>query len=341
MNPTLPLWILSAATLTEPMSVPDSFANLPSLSRFSARWSVNFREVPHEIDTLGARADAEQAESVRRIEALFVAAKTAIGALRAAEADGALAEAEQLIRSHPELPQGAWLLAELHTTRAERVEGDDPILARELARRAAILEGERGQAFRDATRAGTPLALPEARELAVTGPDSRARIEWDGEASALNVASRSGEHHVRVLRGERLVWAGWVTVGDTATTVNLPVPAVTPCSADDLDGAVEAEPSPRAHPRTQCSDWAAARVRNGELELARCHAGSCGAWEHASAPPPTRNVSNEAKSPLPRWLTYAVVGAGTALVAGIVLASSGAFSSSDPTRERWVYSGFK
>ena len=312
------------------------------LFRFSARWSAQFREVPTEKDTLGARADAEQTQSVRRIEALFVAAKTAIGALRTGEADSALTEAESLIREHAELPQAAWLLAELCATRAERVETDDPKLARELRLRAATLEGARGQSFRDSARAEQSFALPNARELTLHGMGPRDHIEWDGEATPSRVASHTGEHHVRVLRSGRLVWAGWVSVGETATAVDLPVPGVAPCSADDLDGTADAELAPRAHPDTQCREWAVARVRNGELELARCHAANCGNWESATNPAPRQAASTEkAKASLPRWVTYAVVGAGTALVAGFVLASSGVFASNDPTRERWVYSGFK
>lgn len=318
--------------------------SLPSslILRFSARWSVQFHEVTSENDTLGARADAEQTDSVRRIEALLAAAKTAIGALRTDEADAALAEAESLIRNHAELPQAAWLLAELYATRAERVETDDPALARELLLRAATLEGERAQAFRDGARVDPALALPNVRELALLGIGLRDRIEWDGEEALPRVASRPGEHHVRVLRNGRLVWAGWVSVGETATAVDLPVPTAAPCSADDLDGAADAEPAPRPHPNTRCGDWAVARVRGGELELARCHGATCGAWQQAAPRAPSRVVPAEkARSSLPRWVTYAVVGAGTALVTGFVLAASGAFASNDPTRERWVYSGFK
>lgn len=317
-------------------------APLRELSPFSARWSVQFSEVTRELDTFGARADAEQSESVRRIEALFIAAKTAIGALRTAEADNALTEAESLIRNHAELPQSAWLLAELYATRRERIESEDPASSRDLAVRAALLEGERASAFRDAALAELSLELPAAHALQIRGTGPRDRVEWNGEPVTLRFEQRPGEHHVRVLRRGRLVWAGWVSVGAAATVVDLPVPAVLACSADDLGGALDGDPAPLPDAATQCSDWAAARSRNGVLELARCHRARCGNWEGQSSRPATQPApARPQASGLPRWFTYAAIGAGTALVAGFVLASSGAFGASDPTRERWVYSGFR
>lgn len=316
---------------------------LRELPRFSARWSVEFSVVSPELDTFGARADAEQSESVRRIEALFVAAKTAIGALRTSEADSALAEAEALIRAHAELPQAGWLLAELYATRRERIEADDATLARDFAVRAAVLEGERASAFRDDSSPDVALDLPPARELSIHGVGARDRVEWDGAEVPLRFESHPGEHHVRLLRAERLVWAGWVSVGAEATTVDLAVPAILACSADDLSGTLDGQSAPRPAASTRCGDWAAGRVRNGALELARCHGARCSAWERGTSSGPARAATPSPPKPsrLPGWFAYVAVGAGTALVAGLVLASSGAFGSSDPARERWVYSGFK
>ena len=293
-------------------------------------------------DTLGVAADAQQGESVRRIEALFVAARTAIGALRTSEADSALEEAEALIRAHSELPQAAWLLAEHHAISAERLQEDDPARAHQLWLAAAVLEGQRGEAFRDSARPPVEIELPAEHELTLRGVYARDQVGWDSLPVRAKVSSRPGEHHVRVLRSQRLFWSGWVSVGEEATSVDLSLPAPTPCSADDLSGTLDQPHGPKPLPGTRCADWAVARKRGEHLELARCHAAECGGWQlllaTTRAPPATQAKPS---SGVPRWLTYAAVGAGTALVAGLVLAQSGALGGSDSTRERWVYTGFK
>src|SRR5579859_3430113 len=48
-------------------------------------------------------------------------ARDALAALDGAEVDRALATAEASLRAHPELPQAAWLLAEVERTRSTRL----------------------------------------------------------------------------------------------------------------------------------------------------------------------------------------------------------------------------
>jgi hypothetical protein len=293
-------------------------------------------------DTLGKRADAEQWQSVPRIEALLAAARTAIGALRTSEADSALSEAEALIRTHSELPQAAWLLAEHHALAAERVHDEDGRASRELLIAAAVLEGERGEAFRDVVLPSADIEPPPEHELPLLGVYARDRVECDGLTVSNPLYVRPGEHHVRVLRAERLLWSGWVSIAEEATSVDLSLPAPAPCSADDLSGTQNSERGPEPQPETRCADWAVARRHGTKLEVARCHAARCGAWQRVEASrAPHREKLPDSPQGIPRWLTYAAVGAGTALVAGLVLAQSGAFSASDSSRERWVYTGFK
>lgn len=314
------------------------------VAHFSARWMVQFERVRPEEDKLGRAADAQQGESVRRIEALFSAARTAIGALRGAEADSALAEAEALIRAHSELPQAAWLLAEHHVISAERLQEENPTRARELMMLAAVLECARGEAFHDAFQPTPASELPAKTKLSVRGVQARDVLEWDAESVGHSLETRAGEHHVRVLRAGRLVWSGWVSVGQAGNNVDLELAAPTPCSADDLAGAIDGAQGPRASAETSCAEWAVAKLVRGELRMARCRRAECGAWQTAVFAPlaerPAPGVIKVSKG-VPRWLTYAAVGAGTALVAGVILAQAGAFGGSDQTRERWVYTGFR
>jgi len=318
------------------MSVP---LRTQELQRFSERWKVRFAEVPREPDMLGLAADAEQEQSVRRVEALFSTAKTALGALRNAEADSALAEAEALIRSHSGLPQAAWLLAEHHAILAERLLDEAPARARELGASAVVLEGERGQAFRDAASTSVRALVPALTEVQVSGLFARDLLEWDGEPARLPLATRPGEHHARVLRGERLLWSGWVTVVELAPTVTLSLPAPLACSEDDLSGTLDSEHGPRALPGTQCAEWAVARVKAGELSMARCQKAHCGPWQTGTQRQEA-TPSSTPSSGLPRWLTYAAIGAGAALITGVILTQTGAFSSNESGRERWGYTGF-
>jgi hypothetical protein len=321
------------------MSVPLAAREL---AQFAARWSGEFQQVSLVDDTLGKRADAEQWRSVPRIEALFATARTATGALRTSEADSALSEAEALIRSHSELPQAAWLLAEHHALAAELIHDEDGRAAQELLIAAAVLEGERGEAFRDVVRPSADIELPPEHELPLLGIYAQDRVECDGQTVSNPLHVRPGEHHVRVLRGERLLWSGWVSIAEEATSVNLWLPTPAPCSADDVSGTQDSERGPLPRPGTRCADWAVARRHGTKLEVARCHAARCGAWQRIeTARAARRERIPESPQGIPRWLTYAAVGAGTALVAGLVLAQSGAFGGSDSSRERWVYTGFK
>ncbi|MGC4090488.1 MAG: hypothetical protein QM756_21960 [Polyangiaceae bacterium] len=322
---------------TAPMSVPPS---AHELAPFSARWSVQFAEIRADNNDTDAQALREQDQSVRRIESLLSSARTALGALRSTEADTALEEAAKLIRDHAELPQAGWLLAEHHVILAERIDEEDPERARELLAAAAALEGERVQAFRDSQTASPRVALPGRETVQLSGLSPRDQLEWDGEIASLPLLTRRGEHHARVVRRGRSVWAGWVSVGGQPLAAQLPLAAPAPCSADDLDGSVDGEPGPRAHAATQCTEWAIARVSDGDLRLARCQGARCGPWQSGSL---SHSAQPQAVSErrFPRWLTYAALGAGAALVTGFVLVQTGAFSNDDPARERWVYSGLR
>lgn len=278
-----------------------------------------------------------------RVEALFDSAQSALGALNPDEAGQSLGEAERLIQAHPELPQAAWLLAECHTLSAELLRARDANAARAHLARAFALEGPRALPFREGTSADIVSVSPTPVTLAVRGLGANDVLEWDAEARPIPVRTTLGQHQLRVLRGERVVWASWVSVSAATPELALNLPRVAACSADDLGGTSDGVRGPSAPARVACAEWAVARSGQGELQVALCRGSRCGDWhrvgpETEAFEPPAQALT---RAGFPRWASYALAGVGAAAVAGVVLVEAGVFSSGGETRERWWYDGVR
>jgi len=345
VNPTLPLVLLLAST------GPEDSRLLPEdrrgLARFSARWSVRLE--PVSFAGAGATARSPGAHYaplepiVARIEALLDTARLSLARLDEADGSEALASAERLLLDHPELPQAAWLRAEQLTIAAELAEPRNQTEAAHLRRRAAALEGSRATPFRetDVTVPNTPSAEPVV-SIPITGVDGRDGVEWNGAPVRGHVTTHSGEHAVRVLRGGRVIWSSWVSVDDGMTAVNLGVPPLKPCSAEDLASTRLGESGPLVDPGVLCARWAVARRSRGELELARCEGSQCGTWERLIPEPATARAAPEkleARPGFPAWATITLASVGAVLATSVVLWQTGAFDADTPPRERWVYRG--
>jgi len=293
-------------------------------------------------------------DAAERVEALFDAAQGALGALRPEEAGQSLSEAERILQAHPELPQAAWLLAECHTLSAQWLTARDPSAARALIVAAAALEGSRAAPFREGTSAdiaspghnAEPADLVSGlapASLTVRGLSAGDILEWDTEARTSPLSTTVGQHQLRVLRGERTLWASWVSVSASSPELLVNLPRVAPCSAEDLGGTLDGARGPNAPPHVACREWAIARTGKGELEVALCRGSRCGDWHRAPSQPepfkPPAQVLTRAG--FPRWAAYAVAGVGAAAVAGAVMAEAGVFGGSGATRETYRYEGVK
>ncbi|MEP7052293.1 MAG: hypothetical protein ABJB12_18145, partial [Pseudomonadota bacterium] len=270
------------------------------------------------------RASAYAPDVVAEIESSLEEARNGSASLEQNLALSALERADQLLRAHPELPQSAWLMAELLELSAEveDTEGDGADAALAMRKRAAALEGPRAAPFSDRA-ARLELEAPNAAPLSVGGLEASDHLEWDGNERGSAVTTAAGEHHARVLRNGRLVWAGWVKIEARQAQLRLPVPETIPCSGDDLVGSrFEAGRAvPAAHAR--CDSYVLARARlGGGVEVALCERNRCGSvviWER---PSPTA-VSTEARKPV--WPYAVAVGAGALALTGFVLWRAGAF----------------
>ncbi|HET9956278.1 MAG TPA: hypothetical protein VFQ61_17340 [Polyangiaceae bacterium] len=377
MSPILPLWLLTvqptpAQVVGDPGTPRYARAEGPAalllssaswqrdLESFSSRWSVRFQIVSRpEPPNPAARTNAAEMDLADQIEAALDAARTALGSLDADAAERTLADIERKLDEHPELPQAAWLMAEHHYVEAELLEraavvdraGLKPTStrqtelrsrARELRNDAEALEGIRAMPFREEKSKELGPPPMTGISLGIAGLRPRDEIEWDGALQSSALTTRPGKHHVRVLRGERLVWAGWIQVTPDQRVLSLPVSAPAPCSGEELMGALDGDPAPIAAGATECPQWAIARMRGPLLEVALCRRAQCGRWYGVQTEPvafrgPAQPTERRG---IPSWALYAGLGAGAALALGVVAVTSGWFDR-NPPHETWRYEGLR
>ena len=297
-------------------------------------------EAPRE-NAAAFRAAGYAPDVVAQVEVLLEEARNATASLEQSRALSALEHAERLLRDHPELPQAAWLMAERLelTAEVENSAPDGGSAARALQRRAAVLEGPRATPFSDhATSA--ELEAPALQPLTVLGTEPGDALEWDGVGTGTELTVAAGEHHVRVARNGRLLWAGFVTIGTGEAAIRLPLPATPPCSSDDI-GAGHFEGGravPAAHAR--CPSYVLARGRpGGGVEVALCERELCGkviVFQYVSS---RASGAAPAERGWPRWGTYTAVAAGV-VATGLVLWRAGVFDRpAAQTKTTLVYTG--
>ena len=278
------------------------------------------------------------AARVLALEARLDEARTLSSSLDEKQALEVLTLVERELYEHPEIPQAAFLLAERHRLAASilRAQPGAEAEAAALDARAFVLEGRRAAAFGQT-------ALPDPASAAPSTPihlgelDARDELEIDGVSGGAERALSPGEHHVRVLRGESLLFASFIT-NDAAASLRLTLPAVVPCSAWDLaaanpgSNAASTVSAPAA--RVRCGRWVAVRRVLGKLELAECEHARCGTFTPLEPPPRTE------RSRFPAWAGVAIAGAASIGVTSLALWAAGAFDRPvAPARTDFVYRG--
>lgn len=275
---------------------------------------------------------------VAKLEELVDQARLAASSLDDATAKERLAEIQRALKKHPELPQAAWLLAEALQVEAGIALRTAPEERTRLIARAAALEGRRAPAFGET---GEATAEPTVTvSLSAERPGDR--IFFDGERVGPKHEAVPGEHHVRVVRRERVIWAGWVDVS-AAGALRLPLPRPVPCSPDDLEGVTIRGERVRAPRGVACGRWALARpAAGGGIEIASCSGSSCGplvVWKrhygavYEGPPQPAPEPG------FPAWASWALAGAGVAALGAGVLWQAGAFDDPAPGKTRFEFYG--
>jgi hypothetical protein len=286
------------------------------------------------------KTSAYAPDVVAQVESSLEEAQNASASLEQSRALSALERADRLLRDHPELPQSAWLMAEVFELSAdvEDTAPDGADAALQLRQRAAALEGPRAVPFSDHAPS-VEIPAPAVHSVAVNGLEFGDTLAWDGMPRQSPIDTAPGEHHVRVVRNGRLLWAGWAKLAPADTQLRLPVPETVPCSADDIGqghfSSGRAVPAPHA----RCDSYVLARARSGGgIEAALCERDSCGSvviWQHAASPTSAHPIAKRAIWP------YAVaVSAGALAITGFVLWRAGVFDRpAATTTTGWVYDG--
>jgi len=282
---------------------------------------------PRDLPVDSAVSDAVEAEIEH--------ARDATSAQDGDASDRALARAETLLHDHPELPQGAWLMAEVQrgwATRWARVPPRDPERAAAAWRRARGLDG------------GREAGVGEEAVSAVD-PDVGFALTLDGYGDARldGAPVAAGAHQVTVTRSGRLVWAGWVAVTEGATA-RVALPEIPRCSLEDFarvrlrDRAVLAA-------GVGCARWVAASPAPdpGSVFVSLCAMDRCGAlveWRVGAGVPP---IADRAEHPSrwPAWATWTLVGAGAVVVAGAAVGIDAAAHSGGASVPPFVSGGLK
>jgi len=283
-------------------------------------------------------------DAVAQIEILLEEARNAAASLEQSRALGALERAQHVLREHPELPQSAWLMAEIleQSAEVESTAPDGAEAANALRKRAAALEGPRAAPFSDrAPEREREQGSIGTQPLHIEGLEPGDALEWDGVQTEPNVSSAAGDHHARVSRGGRLLWAGWLELAAEGRSIRLPVPETVACSPDDIGQSYFAAGRAVAAAHARCESYVLARAREGGIEAALCERERCGKvviWEHlqagAATPPPP------SKAPL--WPYAIAATAGALVITSIALWRTGVFDRAEPTtREVWVFTGQK
>jgi hypothetical protein len=226
------------------------------------------------------------------------------------DADGAeraLAHAEGLLRAHPELPQAAWLLAEVErgwATRFAQLEPVDRARAERHWRAAAALDGGR------AAGVGEPAgAADESVTFRLDVQGAADEIRLDGEpVSSGNRIARPGLHQVTATASGAVIFAQWTSVArDVDVRLALPGPA--PCSRADLAG-----------PDIRCPSWVRVRhERSNAYTVQSCSGASCGAELLITALPRPEALPPKHHH-FPTWAAW-TLGAAGVVAAGVIISA--------------------
>jgi hypothetical protein len=278
--------------------------------------------------------DPQVAEDVER---MIDRAHDAIAARDGEAADRLLTSADSTLRAHPEIPQAAWLLAEVERTRATRLLRVPPVdeAAAALAwARAEALDG--GRVAGVGEKAGAAPAQTASVTLELVPATAEARL--DGvPVRGTTVSTHAGPHALVVSRQGAPVWAGWIDAAAGSSTVHVDTPAAPPCTSGDVGSARIAGDSVDAS-QVRCGAWVAAIPGPAGIRVALCETGRCGALVDWRAPlpwtyePPPEGEHHRA---WPAWATWGLVGAGAVVAGTIAVIASGVLKPA-PTETQFV-----
>lgn len=310
-----------------------------------------------------------------RVEQELDRSREAIAAADTDAAERALARAESLLREHPELPQAAWLRAEVNrswASRWTRLEPRDEQRAQIAWQDADALDGGRATGIGEVSfpaRARTPVAITVSgagglRTIArLDGTELTGGTPADGATTyTLDVAP--AEHQLVVTVDGDPVFASWLTVTPSAAASSHGPPSPAKyvvrvgddgaCSSGSLTGVSRDGTGAVSAPGVTCDRWVAATpaARRGAILVARCAGSACGPfveWRSRAgfdgAEPGGGGATGTTPGPRhgsswPGWATWTAVGVGAVAATTLSLIATGVFESRK-TEERFVAGGVR
>lgn len=265
----------------------------------------------------GQHAIAVDGTIATRVEEDLKSAREMTTQHDADRAERSLARAEALLRAHPELPQAAWLLAEVERGWAARffqLEPRDVDRAARHWRAAAALDGGRAPGVGEPAAAIDPVAA-----FSIDARGSAIEMRWDGDPITTGPhEARPGMHQLVAKANGEVVFAQWINV-TPAMAVHVALPSAEPCSRVDFS----------VPDSVQCPSWVEAKRgdRAGTFLVRTCAANACGA-ELLVAPfssgPETPRITHHRG--LPVWAAWTLAGVGI-VAAGVAAGVIGYFAT--------------
>ncbi|MGO9000045.1 MAG: hypothetical protein ACLQVI_42505 [Polyangiaceae bacterium] len=291
------------------------------------------------------------------VEQGIARARDALAALDFDAAERELTRAEAVLREHPELPQAAWLLAEVERAwsvrwlrsnadgasapAAGRSKSENEARAKRAWQRAAGLDGGRAAGLGETAfePGGT---ITATIRLAGHGGGT---LRLDGKSIAPGeVKSSEGEHALAIVGpepGAGATWAAWVSLAQ-GIEVKVETPEAPACSRDEMDRARLEHETIRAA-GVRCGAWIAAVAEaDGVIRVATCQGETCAPlveWRSSAIMTIAPVVILSESRRWPKWATWALAGVGVAGAAVGVAAAAGAFKSSPPQQETQFVNG--
>ena len=274
------------------------------------------------------------------VERLLDRARDAMVARDGEAVDRVLSAAASTLQAHPELPQAAWLMAEVERARSSRLRRIAPVdeaAASAAWTRAEALDGGRVAGIGEQAAASPPaatLTLP-------AGLPAGATVLLDGSpAATTTVSTRAGPHTLVVEVDGSPAWASWIDAPAGTSSVQVSAPLVPGCSKIDVGHARMAGDAIDAG-GVRCGSWLAATGDTEGIRVAVCSADHCGPLLAWRAPLPwTYNPPGEPsrRGGWPAWATWGLVGAGAVVATGVVVLATGVLKPA-PTETQFVTGG--
>jgi hypothetical protein len=297
----------------------------------------------------GAPGIAIDWTAAEQVERGLARVRDALAGLEFDAAERELARAEASLRDHPELPQAAWLRAEVARAWSVRwLRGGDEERAKRAWQRAAGLDGGREAGLGEKAFAPDAAITATIRLKDAERADG-AKLRLDGEIIAPGEVKRSaGEHALAIVGADgQPVWAEWVSFAQ-GTDVRVEAPPPPACSEADVRSARLSEhASSVSATGVRCSAWVAAVAgERGVVRVATCARDACSElveWRSIAAGSPGWTFGPgpavEARAKWPAWASWTLAGVGVVGTAVGIAAAAGAFRSSSPPETQFVSGG--